>query len=112
MKDFIVNQRTGQTYAEIDLMRDDCLPYLYEATVLKDAFPSELVALINERDELVSLASISLLDEVEERLQEFQLGLRDLREKIFSPVFERSGSLKFFTRYPTAHGFCDDYPGN
>ena len=67
--------------------------------------PGALSALIRERDELVRLVSIPLLDDVEAQLEDYALGLKFLGERIFAPTFERPQHITFFTRFPTARGF-------
>ena len=111
MNDLIINLRSGQTYAEVLLHHVESRPFYYEADILQDYIPSNLAALIRERDELVRLVSITLLDDVEAQLEEYSMGLKILGEKIFSPAFESPRKMSFFTRFPTAHGFSNSGPG-
>lgn len=105
MKDWIINRRTGETYAEVHLRHEESRPFFYEAEILQDAMPADLATLIRERDELVRLVSIPLLDDVEAQLEDYALGLKFLGERIFAPTFEEPRHITFFTRLPTARGF-------
>jgi hypothetical protein len=68
------------------------------------------VELIVEHDELVRGFSMILLEDVEEKLYEFDMRLQILNKKIFSPRFKPDKTITFYTKYPTGKGFIDDYP--
>lgn len=110
MKDFIVSGKTGETYAVVELRKDKNIEFFYEGDILEYQFPAILADLIDEHDELISGFSIALLDEVEEKIYEYELRLKLSNTKIFSPCIKEKKLITFFTKYPTSRGFVDDYP--
>ncbi|CUI08995.1 hypothetical protein BN2497_12767 [Janthinobacterium sp. CG23_2] len=50
-----------------------------------------------------------LLDDVEEKLYEYDMRLQGLNKKIFSPCFKMDKIITSYTKYPTGNGFMDDY---
>lgn len=110
MKDFIISGKNGKVYAEVDLHEHKTIKYSYTGLIVKNNFPDVITQLIIEHDELICGFSMILLDDVEERLYEFDLRLKILGKKIFSPSFKQGNLIEFFTKYPTSKGFIDDYP--
>lgn len=100
----------GEVIAVIDYRADEDIPYCFFARVLENRFPQELVALIDEYNGLVDDCVLSLLDEVEQRIQAYGLRLAERDEKLFSIRLDNEAFMRFCTRYPTGHGFMPDYP--
>ncbi|MCY0910639.1 hypothetical protein [Massilia antarctica] len=109
MKDFIISGKSGEVYAEVELHKDETIEYFYIAHIVKDSFPDVVVQLIVEHDELVRGFSMILLDDVEEKLYEYDMRLQGLNKKIFSPCFKMDKIITSYTKYPTGNGFMDDY---
>jgi hypothetical protein len=110
MRDWIISGRTGEIYAEVDILKDEKIEYFYCGSIIKSSMPNELVKLIDEYEELVSGCVISLLDEVEEEIYKYDLRLKLLNAKIFNVSIKYKNIIEFFTKYPTSKGFVDAYP--
>lgn len=110
MKDWIVSGKTGEVYAEVDIRENEGIEYCYTGEIVGYNFTSELADLIDEYDELVSKCALSLLDEVEEKIYSYDLKLRILDKRIFSPSIKQKKTITFFTKYPTGNGFVDTHP--
>lgn len=110
MRDWIISDKTGETYAEVEIRRDERIDYFYTGEIVQYKFPSDLANLIDEYSELVSACVLSLLDEVEEKIYSYDLKLKLLGTNIFSPCIKEKATITFFTKYPTGNGFLDDHP--
>ena len=110
MRDWIISGRTGEIYAEVDILKDERIDYFYSGKIIKYAMPNELMKLIDEYEELVSGCVISLLDEIEEEIYKYDLRLKLLNIKIFNVFIKDKNIIEFFTKYPTSKGFLDAYP--
>lgn len=110
MRDWIVSGKTGETYAEVDIRRDESIDYCCVGEIIEYNFPSDLASLIDEYDELVNACVLSLLDEVEEKIYSYDLRLKMQDAKIFSPYIKEKATITFFTKCPTSKGFADDHP--
>jgi hypothetical protein len=110
MKDWIISGKTGETYAEVEIRRDEGIDYFYVGEIVKYDFPSDLASLIDEYDELVNACVLSLLDEVEEKIYSYDLKLKVLGKRIFSLSIKEKLKITFFTKYPTSKGFVGNHP--
>ncbi|HTF81300.1 MAG TPA: hypothetical protein VL947_06240 [Cytophagales bacterium] len=110
-KDKIYSNTHNRAIASIDIIKIYDSPYHYKGIILHDAFPTELKNLIKEYYDLLDDCILSHIDEVEEKIMNYELSLQDNNLKIFRiELMENNKELKFFTKYPTANGFVDDYP--
>jgi hypothetical protein len=110
MRDWIISGRTGEIYAEIDFIKNEAIDYFHSGKIVSYLIPNELAELIDEYDELVSGCVLTLLDEVEEKIYQYDLRLKLLGIKIFGVSIKEKNMIEFFTKYPTGKGFLDDYP--
>lgn len=110
MKDWIVSGKTGEMYAAVDIGGQDGMDFFYTGDIVQYNFPIELASLIDQYDELVRSCALTLLDEVEEKIYSYDLKLRILDKRIFSPSIKHKSTITFFTKYPTGKGFIDTHP--
>lgn len=109
MLDHIVSYRTNKVYATIEYEKHCDIKHFFQGTILEFAFPETLHNLISEYDEILSEMALSLLDEVEEKIQAYDLRLEKANERIFCVVIKDKREISFFIKYPTSHGFRDVY---
>ncbi len=110
MMDWIISGKTGEVYAEIDLLKVEKIDYFFSGKIIRHNMPDSLILLIKEYDELVAGCSLSLLDEVEESIYSYDLQLKLLKTRIFNLTIRGNLEIDFFTKYPTSKGFLDFYP--
>lgn len=65
--------------------------------------------MINGFWECVSLLSISLADDLEDKIKEYNLVLKKSKTKIFD-IELKDDCVTFLKKYPKSKGFQDDYP--
>ena len=106
--DRIISKSTGSVVATIEILSIDS-DNSYTARITEDKIPSKLKALIQDFNYLVDNFSLALLDDIEEKIQTYELYLENLGTKIFDLKIE-SDKISFLVKYPTAKGYIDDYP--
>lgn len=85
------------------------IEYYYEAKLIENLFPQELIDLCKDFYECVDSFSMVIADEIEDEIRKYQLRLKYNNTKIFRLEI-KSDHVTFFTKYPTSKGFLDDYP--
>ncbi|NMY71737.1 MULTISPECIES: hypothetical protein [Pseudomonas] len=110
MKDYIISYRTKEKYALIEYKKEDEIEYYCTGRILKFSFPKKLHELINEYNELVNTITLSLLDEIEEKIYWYDLMLKSSENRIFNISLKENEYISFFLKYPTSDGFLDRYP--
>jgi glutamine synthetase type III len=111
MIDHIVSRRGGEVYATVEFIPDEKIDFFFRGRLLRNDFPAELLALVAEYEGIVEDMVFSLVDEVEERIYAYDLGLREMGVGVFNLSIGTHGEISFFTKYPTGSGFKDRYPG-
>lgn len=108
--DKIVSQKENTIYAYIEnICEYKGIEYYYEAKLIENSFPQELIDLCKDFYECVDSFSMVIADEIEDEIRKYQLRLKYNNTKIFR--LEIKGDyVTFFTKYPTVNGFLDDYP--
>jgi hypothetical protein len=108
--DSIISQSEGIQFALIgEIQKDSEIEYYYNAKLLVNNFPQELVNLCQEFYECVDTFSMVIADEIENEIKAYQLKLEYNNMKIFRLEIKKD-YVTFFTRYPTHNGFLYDYP--
>ncbi|MEN7547383.1 hypothetical protein AAG747_05665 [Rapidithrix thailandica] len=108
-RDYIISKKNNTIIAVIEIQSIDNDKVGYKAKLIENHFPKELLSLIGEFHKTVDSLEFSLLDSIESRIQAYQLYLRDLNLKIFDLLIEGQ-NISFYSKYPTANGFIDNYP--
>lgn len=111
MQDFIVCGKTGEIYAEVDIFKDESMAHFYAGEILDYRLPAELEKLLADYDAALAEAKASLVGEIEAKIYEYDLRLKDMGEKVFELYIEDKDLLTFFTKYPDGDEFLDEYPG-
>ncbi|TGB62882.1 hypothetical protein [Escherichia sp. E4736] len=112
MKDYIISFRENEKYALIEYNRVDKFDYYYEGVIIESYFPEEIIFLIEERNGIIDDMAISLLDEIEEKLYSYNIGLKESGSMIFDIEIIDGDKISFFTKYPSSQGYLDRYPGS
>jgi hypothetical protein len=103
-----LNKKYANEYLKItDIVQQN--QYFYKALIVENNFSMEIKNVIKEYWECVDLFSISLSDELEERLKEYNFVLEYSDIKIFD-IELKENYVTFFLKYPTSKGFLDTYP--
>ncbi len=110
MKDYIISFRENKKYALIEYNKVDRFDHYYEGVIIESYFPEEIIFLIEERNGIIDDMAISLLDEVEEKLYSYHIGLKDNGSMIFDIEIVDGNKISFFTKYPSSQGYLDSYP--
>lgn len=111
MRDYIVSYSRKQRYAEIDYDRSEQFEHYFCGKLLDNSLPERLRWLIREREELIRQVVLTLLDDVEEEIQTYDLRLEKSGERLFD--LSLSGDeLTFFNRYAVGDEFLGTYPGD
>jgi hypothetical protein len=92
-----------------DIRKHPEIEYYYEATLIENSFPQELIDLCKDFYECIDSFSMVIADEIEDEIRNYQLKLKYNDVKIFRLEI-KSDHVTFFTKYPTSEGFFDDYP--
>jgi hypothetical protein len=112
MKDYIISFRDKQRYALIEYKKIEKFDHYYEGVIIESNFPKEVIFFINERNSIINDIAISLLDEIEEKLYSYDIGLEKNCSRIFDIAFIDKNKIFFFTKYPSSRGYLDKYPNN
>lgn len=112
MKDYIISFRENERYALIEYNRVDKFDHYYEGVIIEYYFPEIITSLIEERNGIIDDMAISLLDEVEEKLYSYHIGLKENGSLIFDIEIIDRDKISFFTKYPSSQGYLDRYPGS
>ncbi|EIO7469117.1 hypothetical protein ABL602_004621 [Salmonella enterica subsp. enterica] len=112
MKDYIISFRENKECALIEYHRVDKFDHYYEGVIIESYFPKEITFLIEERNGVIDAMAISLLDEVEEKLYSYHIGLKENGSMIFDIEITDGNKISFFTKYPSSQGYLDRYPGS
>lgn len=110
MIDYIFSNKLKKIVATIEFEKDSNIEYFYRGSIIQFNFPTELYDLIMESDDIIRQVAISFLDEVEEKIQEYDLRLKESNERIFCVVIKNKTYISFYIKYPTSRGFLDEYP--
>lgn len=103
-----INKKYINEYLRItDIVQQN--QYFYKALIIENHFSLEIKNVIKDYWECVSLFSISLSDELEEKLKEYNFALEYSDIKIFDIELDKN-YVTFFSKYPTPKGFLDTYP--
>jgi len=111
MIDTIFSRKNKQAYAVVDYSQDEEIEFYFRGRIIESSFPAELLALIEEYNGIVDDMALSLVDEVEEKIYAYDLGLKARDSRIFNISIKNKDEISFFTKYPTGNGFRDEYPG-
>lgn len=109
MFDYVISHKTNEIYAKIDYEKHSDIDYFHEGTILEFKLPDALCDLIVDYDEIVSSMALSILDEVEEKIQGYDLRLKNAKQRMFCIVIKNKKEISFFTKYPTSKGYRDLY---
>lgn len=109
MFDYVISHKTNEIYAKINYGKHSDIDYFHEGTILEFKFPDALYDLIVDYDEIVSSMALSILDEVEEKIQGYDLRLKNAKQRMFCIVIKNKKEISFFTKYPTSKGYRDLY---
>jgi hypothetical protein len=108
--DYIHSGLLDEIVAKVQISKNGDSEYFFSAKILEFNFPEKLVFLISEYWSCVDDFSMSLSDEFEEEIAHYGLKLLNSNQKIFRVEFKDDLEvLTFFTKYPTATGFRDDF---
>lgn len=88
MLDYIFSHKNKEIYAAIYYEKDSDVKYYYKGMVLDFKLPDDLYNLIMDYDDILNGMALSLLDEVEEKIQEYDLRLKNANERIFCVVIK------------------------
>ena len=112
MKDYIVSFRDKQRCALIEYKKIEKFDHYYEGVIIESNFPKEVIFFINECNSIINDMAISLLDEIEEKLYSYDIGLEKNCSRIFDIEFIDKNKISFFTKYPSSQGYLDKYPNS
>ncbi|WP_294615410.1 hypothetical protein [uncultured Gilliamella sp.] len=112
MKDYIISFRNNQKYALIEYTKVDKFDYYYEGVIIESHFPEEITFLIAECNGIINEMALSLLDEIEEKLYSYHIGLKENGSLIFDIEIIDGNKISFFTKYPSSQGYLDKYPNS
>lgn len=110
MIDDIFSFKHQKIYATIDYEKDGEIAYFYRGKIINDHFTDALYDLIMDYSGILNDMALSLLDEVEEKIQGYDLRLMNAGESIFNVEIKDRKEITFFIRYPTSCGFLAEYP--
>lgn len=110
MKDCIVD-KDGAVIARIDYRAHENIPHYFSASIAEYAVPDDLAALLDSYSAILDGGLITLLDDVEAAIYQFDLRLLEAGSRIFNVEIKDRKRVNFFTKYPTSDGFVDSYPG-
>ncbi|OCG17731.1 hypothetical protein A9G45_08180 [Gilliamella sp. HK2] len=112
VKDYIVSFRDKQRYALIEYKKIEKFDHYYEGVIIESHFPKAVTFFINECNLIINDMAISLLDEIEEKLYSYDIGLENSCSRIFDIEFIDKNKISFFTKYPSSRGYLDKYPNS
>lgn len=107
--DYIVSLTKKNEYIKITNVVKREQQYSYKALILENHFSQEIMDVINEFWECVDTFSMSVLDDLEEKIIGYNFILKESKIKIFDIKF-KGDYIIFYSKYPTHKGFIDDYP--
>lgn len=110
MKDYIFSSKTQKEYALIEYKNEEIIENYCTGKILTFDFPKNLYDLLGEYNELVDAMSLSLLDEIEDKIYWYDLMLKFSGNRIFNISLKEDEQISFFLKYPVADGFLDRYP--
>ena len=108
-QDRIISRAYNEEYALVEIEKVENISYCYKATLLANSFPQKLVDHMKEWTECVDTFAMSLIDEITEEIKVYDLWLAENNVRIFN-IEMKDSFVTFFTKFPTAKGFLDDYP--
>lgn len=111
IKDHILSKRNNKILGFVEVYKDSKIPFLYSGKIVQNNFPKELVLILDNYVNAVNDLTFSILDEIEEEINKYDLYLDNRNIKIFLPyIDEENQEIFFYTKYPSSSGFLDDYP--
>lgn len=107
-EDYIISLNNKEEYLKITNIEEQGQPYYYKAFIVQDHFSQELKNIINEFWEYVDLFSLFIIDELEQKIKEYNFVLHQSKYKVFD-IELKGDYVTFFEKYPTSKTFLNDY---
>jgi hypothetical protein len=110
MKDFIISNKNGEIYAEIDYTLTNPEKYRCDGVIVSNSIPDSVLELIYEYNEIVNQGAMSIIDDVEEKIYDHDICLSSSGNRLFNIcVYNNESRIFFYLKYPTSNGFRDKY---
>ena len=106
----IKSNKVENVFVHINVTSENKARYEMTGVILENNFPEELIQSIYDFHQAIDEFSFSVVDIFEEEIQWYDLRLEPSGKRIFD-VKLNGTEISFLTKFPTANGFVDEYPG-